>query len=110
MQKPTDRIDATKNEYEANRDEREAEQRIADETRPLEADKIEQADALAAREPPQQRQASGGRSMSRTLAAMPQRHARSRRRSQSEDGRDKGLRSNGTSCARKQHQCRAAPC
>ena len=45
IQKPTDRIDATKNEYEANRDEREAEQRIADETRPIEADKIEQADA-----------------------------------------------------------------
>ena len=102
-------VDATKNEYEADRDEREAEQRIADETRPLEADKIEQADALAAREPPKQRQASGVDQCpvhrQPWLSVMPW----SRRCSQGEDGCDNGLRSDGTSCARKQHQCRAAP-
>ena len=40
-------------------DQCEAEQRIAAEAGPLEADKIEQADALATSEPQQQRQASG---------------------------------------------------
>jgi hypothetical protein len=49
----------TKNEQEACRDERETEQRIADEMRSLEADKIEKADPFAARESPQQRQTSG---------------------------------------------------
>jgi hypothetical protein len=49
IQEPTDPIDATKNEYEANWDEREAEQRIADETRSIEADKSGTA-TLALRE------------------------------------------------------------
>ena len=109
VHEPAGRIDATKNEHEAHRDEREAEQRIADEARALEADKIEQADALAAREPPQQRQASGVDQCpvhrQPRFSVMPW----SRRRSQGEDGRGKCLRSNSTSRARKQHQCRAAP-
>src|SRR5215211_1170447 len=107
---PACRIGATEYEYEGNRDERKAHQRIADESCPLEADKIEQADALAAREPPQQRQASGVDQCpvhrQPGLSVMP----RSRRRSQEdEDGRDNGLRSHPKRCARKQHQCRAAP-
>src|ERR687884_1412203 len=91
------------------RDERKAQQCIADEACPPEADKIEQADTLAAREPPQQRQASGVDQCpvhrQPWLSVMPW----SRRRSQDEDGRDNGLRSHGTSGAREQHQCRAAP-
>ena len=87
-----------------------ASQYVADETRPLEADEVEQADALVAREAPQQRQASGVDQCAihrqPCLSGMPW----SRRRLQSVCGRDNGLRSNSTSCAGKQHQCRAAPC
>jgi hypothetical protein len=59
VQEPAGRIDAAENEHEAHRDEPEAEQHIADETRPLEADEIEQADTLVTREPPHQREAAG---------------------------------------------------
>ena len=83
---------------------------VADEPGPFEADKIEQADALAAREPPQQRQAAGVDQCpvhrQPWLGVMPW----SRRRPQGEDGRNKRLRSNSTSRARKQHQRRPAPC
>ena len=46
-------------ECDARWDERQAQQHIAAEAFPLEADEIEQADPLAASEPPQERQAAG---------------------------------------------------
>src|SRR6185437_11480137 len=62
------------------------------ETCPIEADEIEQADTLAAREPPEQRQASGVDQCSvhrqPRLGVVP----RSRRGSQNENGGDHGLR------------------
>ena len=51
-------MDAGEDEHEARRNEREAEQHVADGTRPIEADEIEQPNAFAAREAPQQQQAS----------------------------------------------------
>jgi hypothetical protein len=108
--KPTGRIGTPENEREAHRDARDAEKCIADKTRALEPDKLEQTDAFAAREPPQQRQASGVEDCplhgQPGLSVMPW----SWRRSQGDDGRDNGVRSPSTRGARKQHQCWAAPC
>ena len=84
--------------------------RVAEETRSLESDKIERADALTARESPKQRQASGVDQSpihrQPGLSVMPG----SWRRLQGKDGRDQGLPSYSASCTGKQHQCRTAPC
>jgi len=79
------------------------------ETCPIEADEIEQADTLAAREPPEQRQASGVDQRpvhwQPRLSVVP----RSRRGSQNENGGDHGLRYHGKPGSRKQRDGRAAP-
>ncbi len=56
VQEPTGRVDTNENERQARRNDREAEQDVAAETRTLEADQIDQAGAFSLRQPPQQRE------------------------------------------------------
>ena len=74
------------------------------------SESVIQADALAASEPQQQRQASGIDQCpvyrQPWLGVMPW----SGRPSQGEDSSNDCLRYHSKSCAREQHQCRAAPC
>ena len=109
VHEPARRIDATENECEAHRDEREGEQHIPDEARhlkPRRSNSPMPSRRVAATAAPGIRR----RLVSRIRAAMAQPHAMGSATTVARRRPRQPLAPPRQDCAREQHRCRAAPC